>query len=632
MNHPFRRGCFVAALILAALASPIWAAEAPVKSLISASADGAEKRIAATSMQVTVSRSTDDKAPGVVVAIRPGKDGYPGISISPEGAAWDLSAFGHIEARVANTGSKQITVCLRVDNAGDWTQAPWNGENLYLKPGASGTVRVRFGYSWGKRAYALKPAAVIKVMLFTTKSDAEQSFRIESVEAGGTPGEAPAVDPQAIRVKPRGGVLLGAGVTIDAATQIQSHGAQASLLTEGDSPALHVVFPAKGGEAALKPAVGRWDLRDCLEIRARVRNDAASPVTPRVRVESNGGPSEWAVAASPLGAGAEVEIAVPFIAATVWNGQKEHGNRVTNDAVSAVTISATSADGERSLRVVSIRAGMPAAPELPAWIGTRPPVEGEWDKTFDEEFDGAAIDAAKWNIRGENYWDKKSHFSKDDVILGGGVVKLRFEKKRGHHNDDPKRAESDYAAGYLDTYGKWTQRYGYFEARMKPPTAPGLWPAFWSMPDRGKDSVPPGKRGSTGDGAMEFDIMEHLTRWGPNRYNIAMHWDGYGKEHKSTGTENVYVQADKDGFITSGLLWTPGSAVYYCNGREVARWDSPRVSSVPGDMMFTLPMGGWDNNDLDDARLPEDFTIDYVRVWQRKGLAGLPDQNPPPAK
>ena len=78
---------------------------------------------------------------------------------------------------------------------------------------------------------------------------------------------------------------------------------------------------------------------------------------------------------------------------------------------------------------------------------------------------------------------------------------------------------------------------------------------------------------------------------------------------------------DRDGFLTCGLLWTPGSAIYYCNGREVARWDEPRISSVPSDLMFTLPSGGWDNSSLDDAQLPDDFIIDYVRVWQRKDLA-----------
>jgi beta-glucanase (GH16 family) len=85
------------------------------------------------------------------------------------------------------------------------------------------------------------------------------------------------------------------------------------------------------------------------------------------------------------------------------------------------------------------------------------------------------------------------------------------------------------------------------------------------------------------------------------------------------------VQADQDGFITCGLLWTPGLAVYYCNGIEVARWEDPRISNVASDIMFTLPMGGWDNNGLDDAQLPADFVIDYVRVWQRKDLASPVD-------
>lgn len=43
--------------------------------------------------------------------------------------------------------------------------------------------------------------------------------------------------------------------------------------------------------------------------------------------------------------------------------------------------------------------------------------------------------------------------------------------------------------------------------------------------------------------------------------------------------------------------------------------------SVPAQIIFTLPCGGWDNNAVDDAQLPADFVVDYVRVWQRKDLA-----------
>jgi beta-glucanase (GH16 family) len=104
-----------------------------------------------------------------------------------------------------------------------------------------------------------------------------------------------------------------------------------------------------------------------------------------------------------------------------------------------------------------------------------------------------------------------------------------------------------------------------------------------------------------------------------------MHWNGYGKGHQQTGTTTIYFQPDAEGYITSGLLWLPGLAVFYVNGREVLRWETPRISNVPSDIMFTNVSGGWDNNAIDDAALPDDFVIDYVRAWQRKDLASDAD-------
>ena len=105
---------------------------------------------------------------------------------------------------------------------------------------------------------------------------------------------------------------------------------------------------------------------------------------------------------------------------------------------------------------------------------------------------------------------------------------------------------------------------------------------------------------------------------GPYRDNNAMHWDGYEKDHQATGTDLIYVQPDKDGYITTGLLREPGLLVDYNNGREVLRWENPRVATVPAHILFTLPSGGWDNDALDDSKLPSDFCIDYFRAWQRK--------------
>ena len=593
--------------------------------------------------QVTVSRSQDPAAPGLIVTDQPGSGDYPGIGIVPAGGKLDLSAYGHVEATVLNTGSTPLGVCVRLDNPGDWKDGPTNASVSYIKPGATGKVRVIFGYNFDHPGYALKPDDIIKILIFSGKVSATQTYRIISLEAGGDPGEKkpePTVSPDAKRIVPKDGILFGQGVEVDPAKQISAeHGGVGTLTNEGGHPELKIVLPAgsHGAKVGFKTEVGRWDLRDDLEVKVKVRNAGTQPVTPLVQIESKDGPTAQVKAAATLAPGDTREIVVPFIPAvpavvlmkpgTKFGGlQPGTGTNFGSDAVSAVAVSAEENTVEGVLVVESIVADVPPSPALPDWLGKRPPVPGDWKETFHDEFDGQSLDQSVWNIYAPNYWDARSHFAKDNVIMGDGVVKLRFEKKRGYANDDPKQKQTDYTTGYLDSYGKWTQRYGYFESRLKIPTAPGLWPAFWLMPDRGVAAGPEQwKRASTGNGGMEFDICEPLTRWGKYRYNIAMHYDGYEKDHKQTGSPHVYAQPDKDGFLTAGLLWTPGSAVYYVNGKEVLRWEDSRISDVAANIIYTAVSGGWDNNAIDDSKLPADTVIDYVRVWQRADLASPAD-------
>src|SRR5690606_21955723 len=125
----------------------------------------------------------------------------------------------------------------------------------------------------------------------------------------------------------------------------------------------------------------------------------------------------------------------------------------------------------------------------------------------------------------------------ENVIVSDGSLAIRVEKRGGHHNNDSSRPWRDYASGIAQSYGKWTQAYGYMEARIKLPVTRGLWPAFWTMPDRGAASgLDIWARRDTGTRqgkGMEIDIMEHLCEWGPGRHNAAIHWDGYGPEHKA---------------------------------------------------------------------------------------------------
>ena len=599
-------------------------ADPPDKPLLDLTAPKAVDRVSPNQPdQVAVAPA--EGAPGVVVTCHPGKSDYPGVTIKPEGAVWDLSAYGHVDACVVNIGAVTSGVSLRVDNEGDWTTNPWNGETIYLKPGEAGTVRVRFGYSWGKPGFALDPAKITQVLLIVGKSDKDQAFRVESLVAGGPAGEKPPVDPESVRITPPGGVILGKGSAVDAAKQLAFQaGTQGEIVAAPGAQALRVTLPAGADQASvlLKPEIGRWNLRDFLQVVVHARNEGKAPVTLKARLENQWRPGAWVVAAKPLAPGAEADLALPFAGDTVIlaapGKPATGGSPFESDCASGIAIGATG-DGERILRLTSIRAVVPPSPKLPDWLGKRPPLPGDWKQTLAEEFKGSALDQTKWSIYYPNYWDQRAHFSKDNVILGGGMLRLRYEKKRGHAEDDPAKPETDWQTGFLTSVGKWRQRYGYFECRMKLPHAPGLWPAFWMMPDRGAEAGP--AREDTANGGMEFDILEYLTRYGPFRYNIAMHWDGYGKDHKSIGSDHLYAQPDKDGFITAGLLWEPGRATFYANGTPVAQWTDARVSSVPEYILFTAVSGGWGGNDLTGAGLPDDFVLDYVRAWQRRDLA-----------
>ena len=577
-----------------------------------------------------------------------GKSSFPGILITPP-KPWDATGFGHVEVKVTNNGTKPFRANLRLDNEGPWQENRWSANVVTIKPGQSELVTTIFGYQYGKAGYALNPGAISSATIFIGKSDVEQKMHVESLIAAGPAGEKPFVDPNTVAAKPTGGIILGGEApAVDGTKQIAARGAKAVAGDDGKS--LQIEFPAGAANSSVlfKPATGMWKLNQHLQVRAKVKNTGSSDITPSVRLESRGGGVSDVITAKPIKPGAEGEIVVPFAPAVPWKipvvepdqstlevkkewAANTPGTGTTYKSNITSGIAFLPGSGPESYTVTSIVADMPPL-SLPPWLGKKPPVEGDWVQTLDENFEGGAINPKLWNIYTEKEWHlgAQTHYSKDNVIVKDGNLSLRVEKKRGHHNDNPDYVANDYATGYADTFGKWTQRYGYFETRVKLPTAPSMFPAFWLMPDRGIDT-PAGQWGksaertSTKDGGMEFDIMETLSIWGPNRHDFGTHWDGYMKYHKSTGMFSAYVQPDKDGFITVGMLWTPGLVIMYDNGKEAARWESPRIANTQEYIILTMLTGGWESEPMDDAQLPSDIVFDYIRVWQRKDLASPED-------
>ncbi|MDY5954495.1 MAG: glycoside hydrolase family 16 protein [Kiritimatiellia bacterium] len=533
---------------------------------------------------------------------------YPGVTVKPKEKFWDLSPWGRVQLKITNIGKTALGLHARVDEytGAVYKHDSWNTEQSWLKPGQSQTLKVIFGHHYGhKPGYPLNSARVKQILLFTASAPKGGAFRIEELQAAGSTGEKPPVKPKAPSRKPKDGIFFNG----PAAT---------NTLVKAKTP---------------------WDLSDYWHATLTLRNPGATPAKGRARLLSQGGTSSTVAYDLPPRSTRDIDI--PFLPDTPWKGPEQPVLKPHQKGTGGSTFDSRNVnriqllpDTKGPVEIIKA-AGSQAPMQTPPWLGTRPPVPGDWKQTLDENFD--RLDLRRWNIYAPNYWDKRTHFSKDNLIVKDGKAILRYQRKRGWHNDSQghKAGQTDYACGILSTYGKWTQRYGYFEARMKLPTAPGLWPAFWTMPDRGRDKDPSGKqfwlrtdtKKIAGDtiGGMEFDIMEHLTAWGPHRFNIAFHWNGYGKEHLATGTDYALLGPDPEGYITIGLLWEPGQASIYGNGRLMATWKNARVSDTPAYLILYMVSGGWANNALEDNRLPADFTIDYVRAWQRADLASPTD-------
>ncbi|MBU6400991.1 MAG: glycoside hydrolase family 16 protein, partial [Verrucomicrobia bacterium] len=165
-----------------------------------------------------------------------------------------------------------------------------------------------------------------------------------------------------------------------------------------------------------------------------------------------------------------------------------------------------------------------------------------WKLVWHDEFNGTQLDDTKWTRRGD--WKRRDgYWIKDDAYLDG----------RGHLLLRTRKDGDRFACGAIDTQHKFEHTYGYFVARCQLPKQPGHWPAFWMM-SPGVSRVGDGGRDGT-----EIDIIE--LPWRDGRLTSNLHWDGYGKDHKTAGTK-FEVPAVTAGFHQFGLWWSPTEYVF----------------------------------------------------------------------
>jgi beta-glucanase (GH16 family) len=226
--------------------------------------------------------------------------------------------------------------------------------------------------------------------------------------------------------------------------------------------------------------------------------------------------------------------------------------------------------------------GLPAAPEGKTW-----------QLVWQDEFDGQQLDASKWEVpegrRRDGWW------SREAISLDG----------QGHLEIRALRSADKYLDGCVRTRGKFEHAQGYYETRVLFQRQPGHWTAFWLY----NSSV--GRVGDEGRDGTEIDIMEKP--WLDDRVQHALHWDGYGRAHKSSGHVSR-APGVMEGWHTFALWWKADEYVFYIDGKEVWRTADGGVCQVPLYIKLSDEIGDW-AGDIADAKLPDSFLVDYVRVY-----------------
>ncbi len=261
--------------------------------------------------------------------------------------------------------------------------------------------------------------------------------------------------------------------------------------------------------------------------------------------------------------------------------------------------------------------------------------ENGWALVWSDEFDGTAIDAAKWEHE-VNCWgggnnedqcyvsDAKNSFVEDGMLHLVALDDSPSGPIAGPEND-PTVVTRGHSSARLRTLNRGDFRYGRVEARMRLPFGQGLWPAFWMLPT---DSVYGGWAASG-----EIDIMEAVNL-GPDDNVVygTLHYGGAWPDNTSSGSSTTPSGNAWETFHVYAIEWEEGEIRWFVDDRHYLTQTDWRSDGgeypAPFDQRFHLLLnvavgGNWPGPPDTTTTFPQELVVDYVRVYE---CATDPDQ------
>ena len=228
---------------------------------------------------------------------------------------------------------------------------------------------------------------------------------------------------------------------------------------------------------------------------------------------------------------------------------------------------------------------------------------------WEENFDGNQLQKESWNIiTGDGCPDlcgwgnnEKQIYSNENYKVANGFLTISAKKEGGI-----------YTSAKIDTKGKKEFQYGKIEVKAKLATGKGLWPAFWMLGSNINEVGWPL--------SGEIDILEYVGREPETIFTTLHTKDSHGN---SKNTRKDKVEGIEDGFHTYSIDWTQDKIDFYIDDVLFYSFvpENKSVEVWPFDQPFyvilNLAIGGnFGGAEIDDGALPQEFVIDYIKVYK----------------
>lgn len=227
---------------------------------------------------------------------------------------------------------------------------------------------------------------------------------------------------------------------------------------------------------------------------------------------------------------------------------------------------------------------------------------------WEENFNGNELNESNWNFELGNGcpncgWgnNERQLYTNINHRVSGGKLIITAQKK-----------DSIYTSTRITTAGKKEFLYGRIEASVKLPKGQGIWPAFWMLGSNIKMVGWP-KSG-------EIDIMEYVGKH-PHRIYTTLHTqESHGN---SINTKITAFPEIEEGFHLFAIDWTEDKIDFLVDNVVVYTFqpENKNENSWPYNQPFYIIInmaigGNFGGPEVDDSIFPQEYIIDYVRVYQ----------------